>query len=135
MAAGDGSLLTCDVIAKGQGIPNKFLSGILTELRRAGLVTSVRGAEGGFRLARHAKDISVADVIRVIDGPLASVHGIRPQDTNYVGNAAILQPLWVAVRSSLRSVLENVTVADLAAGHLPKKVAKLTEDDDAWRDH
>ena len=115
MATAKGELLTCDSIAQEQVIPSKFLSGILTDLRRAGIITSVRGAEGGFLLARDPGQITVADVIRVIDGPLASVHGERPQDVHYEGNAAILQPLWIAVRSSLRGVLENVNIAHLAA--------------------
>jgi Rrf2 family protein len=135
LAAEDGTMLTCDYIAQQQGIPNKFLGTILTDLRHAGLITSHRGAEGGYLLARPARTITVADVIRVIDGPLASVHGERPQDVEYEGNAAILQPLWIAVRASLRGVLENVTIAHLAEGQLPRKVARLTENDEAWKDH
>jgi Rrf2 family protein len=135
LAAADGALLTCDAIAEEQGIPSKFLGTILTDLRHAGLIASHRGAEGGYLLARPARTITVADVIRVVDGPLASVHGQRPQDVEYEGNAAILQPLWVAVRASLRGVLENVTIAHLATGQLPRKVARLTEDDEAWKDH
>jgi Rrf2 family protein len=127
LAAENGTMLTCDYIAQQQGI--------LTDLRHAGLITSHRGAEGGYLLARPARTITVADVIRIVDGPLASVHGERPQDVQYEGNAAILQPLWVAVRASLRGVLENVTIAHLANGQLPPKVARLTEDDDAWKDH
>lgn len=135
MASSGGGLLTCDAIAQEQAIPAKFLGGILTDLRHAGLVTSHRGAEGGYELARPARTITVADVIRVVDGPLASVQGQRPQEVHYEGNAAILQPLWIAVRASLRDVLENVTIAHLAAGQLPRKVARLTEDDEAWKDH
>ena len=135
LATDDGSMLTCDYIAERQAISSKFLGTILNDLRLAGLITSYRGAEGGYLLARPAHTITVADVIRVIDGPLASVHGERPQDVEYEGNAAILQPLWVAVRASLRTVLENVTLAHLAQGQLPRKVARLTEDDEAWKDH
>jgi Rrf2 family protein len=135
LASNEGVLLTCDAIATEQDIPNKFLSGILTDLRHAGVIQSHRGAEGGYELARSASSITVADVIRVVDGPLASVQGQRPQEVHYEGNAAILQPLWIAVRASLRGVLENVTIAHLAAGQLPRKVARLTEDDEAWRDH
>jgi len=135
LAADDGTMLTCDYIAQQQSIPNKFLGTILTDLKHAGLITSHRGAEGGYLLARPARTITVADVIRVVDGPLASVHGERPQDLEYEGNAAILQPLWVAVRASLRGVLEHVTIAHLADGQLPRKVARLTEDDEAWQDH
>jgi Rrf2 family protein len=135
LASSDEVLMTCDYIAQEQDIPAKFLAGILTDLRHAGLVVSHRGAEGGYRLARPAREISVAEVMRVVDGPLASVQGQRPQDVHYEGNAAILQPLWVAVRASLRSVLEHVTIAHLAAGQLPGKVARLIDDDDAWKDH
>lgn len=135
LAAADGALMTCDAIAENQGVPSKFLGSILTDLRRGGIITSHRGAEGGYTLARPARTITVADVIRVVDGPLASVHGQRPQDVEYEGTAAILQPLWVAVRASLRGVLENVTIEHLAAGQLPRKVARLTEDDEAWKDH
>ena len=135
LASNDGALLTCEAIATEQDIPNKFLSGILTDLRHAGVIKSHRGAEGGYQLARGASTITVAEVIRVVDGPLASVQGQRPQEVHYEGNAAILQPLWIAVRASLRGVLEHVTIAHLAAGQLPRKVARLTEDDEAWKDH
>jgi Rrf2 family protein len=135
LAVADGAMLTCDHIAEQQQIPSKFLGAILTDLRRSGLITSHRGAEGGFRLAHPADKITVADVIRVVDGPLASVYGHRPQDVEYQGSAVVLQPLWVAVRANLRAVLENVTLAHLAAGKLPRGVARLTEDDEAWKDH
>jgi Rrf2 family protein len=135
LAAEDGTMLTCDYIAEQQAIPNKFLGTILTDLTHAGLVTSHRGAVGGYLLARPAQTITVADVLRVIDGPLATVHGQSPQDVDYEGNAKVLQLLWVSVRASLRGVLENVTIAHLADGQLPRKVAKLTEDDEAWTDH
>ena len=135
LAAEDGTMLTCDYIAEQQAIPNKFLGTILTDLTHAGLVISHRGAVGGYLLARPARTITVADVIRVVDGPLASVQGQRPQEVQYEGNAAILQPLWIAVRASLLDVLEHVTIAHLADGQLPRKVARLTEDDEAWQDH
>jgi Rrf2 family protein len=101
-------------------------------LRRAGVVTSRRGADGGHMLALAPKDISVADVLRAVDGPLADVHGSAPEDMEYDEGLEVLRPLWIAVRSSLRSVLESVTIADLAAGRLPKRVERLTQDPGAW---
>jgi Rrf2 family protein len=135
IAGSDPAVLSCDAIADAQGIPSKFLGTILTDLRRAGIITSHRGAVGGFTLARPARAITVADVIRAVDGPLASVQGVRPQDLEYDGDSAILQPLWVAVRASLRGVLENVTLAHLIEGQLPRRVARLIETDEAWKDH
>ena len=135
IAAAAPELRNRDAIADAQGIPAKFLGSILTDLRRAGVITSHRGAEGGFTLARPARTITVADVIRAVDGPLASVQGTRPQDLEYEGNAAILQPLWVAVRASLRDVLESTTIEHLSRGQLPRRVARLTEPDEAWKDH
>ena len=134
LASNDGTMLTCDYIAQEQRIPAKFLGTILTDLRHAGLITSHRGAEGGYLLARPPRSVTVADVLRIVDGPLASIQGERPQDVEYQGSAVALQPLWVAVQASLRGVLENVTLAHLADGRLPRQVARLTEDDDAWRD-
>lgn len=135
LAQADGRLLSSETIAAAQGIPAKFLGAILIDLRKAGIITSTRGAEGGYSLARPARAITVADAIRAVDGPLASVQGMRPQEVEYDGVAGILQPLWVAVRVSLRNVLENVTVAHLAAGQLPRRVARMVEDEDAWKDH
>lgn len=135
IATSDPEVRSCDAIAEAQGIPAKFLGTILTDLKRAGVITSHRGAEGGFTLARPARTITVADVIRAVDGPLASVQGQRPQDLDYEGNSAILQPLWVAVRASLRDVLESTTLEHLAQGQLPRRVARLTESDEAWKDH
>ena len=129
--AGDRPV-TAEALASSQGLPPKFLESILNDLRRAGLLRSQRGAEGGYRLARTAKEITVADIIRPLDGPLAEVRGLRPEATNYEGAAAHLQDVWVAVRSSLRSVLEVVTLADIVAGKLPNSVVKLTTKADAW---
>jgi Rrf2 family protein len=119
-------------VADAQGIPLPFLENILGELRHAGLVQSRRGPEGGFLLARPAAEIAVADVIRAIDGPLAGVAGERPEDLSYSGAAEGLRETWVAVRASVRSVLEHVTLADLAKGDLPAAVRTLTRDRDAW---
>jgi Rrf2 family protein len=126
---------TAEDLARTQGIPHKFLESILSDLRRADLVASQRGVAGGYWLNRPAASISVADVIRAVDGPLATVRGERAQDLDYVGSAEALQPLWVALRASVRGVLENVTLADLARSRLPARVRKLAEDDDAWRNH
>ena len=127
-----GEPATAESLAQAQGLPAKFLGAILNDLRRAGLVASQRGAEGGYRLGRPAAEISVADVMRALDGPLAEVRGLRPEVTVYEGAAEHLQEVWVAVRSALRGVLEQVTLDAVVRGHLPRSVAKLTESRDAW---
>ncbi|WP_354700394.1 Putative HTH-type transcriptional regulator [Paraconexibacter sp. AEG42_29] len=121
-----------EAIATTQGIPMKFLENILGDLRHAGLVRSQRGADGGYWLNRPAAEISVADIIRAVDGPLASVRGQRPEDVPYEGSAEPLQRVWIAVRHNLRAVLERVSLAELAAGALPGDVVKLSEDPEAW---
>jgi Rrf2 family protein len=121
-----------DRLAGDEGIPGKFLDDILRLLRNSGLVRSHRGPEGGWTLGRPAKQISVADVIRVLEGPLASVRGIRPHELPEHGVEEPFVSLWVAVRVSLRNVLERVTLADLAGGTLPRSVQKLLADPDAW---
>ena len=127
-----GEPATAESLASAQGLPAKFLGAILNDLRRAGIVVSQRGAEGGYRLARPASAIAVADVMRALDGPLAEVRGLRPEDTRYDGAAAHLQDVWVAVRASMRSVLELVTLEGVVSGHLPRSVVRLTDDPDAW---
>ena len=129
--AGDGPTKG-DRIATAQGIPIKFLENILADLRNAGLVASRRGADGGYWLARPAEEISLADIIRAVDGPLANVRGIRSEQVSYEGSAVLLRDVWVAVRASLRGVLETTTVADLASGDLPPSVKALTADPAAW---
>ncbi|MGZ6297554.1 MAG: RrF2 family transcriptional regulator [Candidatus Limnocylindrales bacterium] len=119
-------------LATAQEIPLNFLENILGELRHAGIVRSHRGAEGGFRLARPPAEITIADVIRAVDGPLASVRGGPPEDASYSGSTVALGRVWIAVRANLRSVLERVTVADVAAGHLPAAIDRLAEDPEAW---
>ena len=133
-AAGDGPTKG-ERIAQAQSIPPNFLENIFTDLRNAGIVASRRGAEGGYWLARPAAEISLADVIRAVDGPLANVRGVRSEQVEYVGSAKQLRDVWVAVRASLRGVLENVTLADLAAGELPELVRQLAADPDAWAPH
>jgi Rrf2 family protein len=136
LAAVEGSgPLKGDAIAKAQEIPLKFLENILLELRHAGLVHSQRGAEGGYWLARPAAEISVADVIRAVEGPLANVRGTRPESVEYAGPAAALRDVWIALRASLRLVLESVSLADLAGGELPESVRALAADPDAWHPH
>jgi Rrf2 family protein len=124
-AAGDDKPMNAERIATAQGIPLNFLENILGELRHAGLVRSHRGAEGGFRVARDASKITVADVIRAVDGPLASVRGGPPEESHYNGACAALPRVWIAVRANLREVLEQVTIADVASDELPKVVEKL----------
>ena len=121
-----------DAVAKGQGIPARFLESILSELRRSGIVGSQRGSEGGYWLARPAEEVSVADIIRAVEGPLADVHGTPPEEAVYEGAAAALQHVWIATRVALREVLEATTLADIAAGSLPKGVVSLAERPDGW---
>jgi Rrf2 family protein len=119
-------------IANAQGIPLNFLENILGELRHAGIVRSHRGADGGFRLAKPADEINVADIMRAVEGPLASVRGGPPEETAYEGAAEVLPRVWIAVRANLRKVVEHVTVADIAGGHIPATIDKLAEDPEAW---
>jgi Rrf2 family protein len=122
-------------IAQAQEIPLKFLENILGDLRQAGLVRSQRGAEGGYWLARPADEITLAEVIRAVEGPLANVRGVRPDSITYQGAAEPLRDVWIAVRASLRSVLETVTLADIAGGELPPFVRELVADPEAWAPH
>ena len=128
----DEKPIRAERIANAQGIPLNFLENILGELRRAGIVRSQRGAEGGFRLTKPAKAITVADVIRAVEGPLATVRGGPPEDSDYIGASKALPRVWIAVRANLRKVLEHVTVADVASGRLPKSIDKLADDPEAW---
>ncbi len=121
-----------DAIAVAQEIPGKYLENILGELRLSGIVRSQRGAEGGYRLARPASEISVADVIRAVEGPLANVRGEAPEDLDYPDDVGALQEVWIATRAALRSVLEEVNVSDIATGKLPRKLEKLVEPPEAW---
>ena len=121
-----------EALARAQEIPLKFLENILQGLRQAGIVESRRGPEGGHLLSRPADEISIADVIRAIDGPLAGVGGRRPEELEFGGSATPMKEIWIAVRSALRNVLEEVTLADVAAGELPDHVAALTADPRAW---
>ena len=133
-AAGDGPVKG-ERIAQAQEIPLKFLENILLELRHAGIVRSQRGVEGGYWLARPAEEVSLAEGIRAVEGPIANVRGVGPQDVEYGGAAGRLREVWIAVRASLRSVLEETTIADLARGELPAAVEALARDPDAWAPH
>jgi Rrf2 family protein len=133
-ATGQGPV-KADRIAQAQSIPLRFLLNILSELKHARIVQSHRGAEGGYELARPAEKITLADVIRAVEGPLASVHEARPEETTYTGPAESLQEVWIAVRANLRAVLEAVTLADLSAGALPESVKSLAVDPEAWVPH
>lgn len=135
LAAAGGETRKVADVAEAQSIPPRFLENILLALRRAGLVQSRRGADGGFRLSRPADQITVADVLRAVEGPLANVQGQPAQLLSYDGPAAALRDVWVAVRASLRSVLEHVTLADVISGQLPEEVRSLTDDPEAWRLH
>ena len=125
--------VTREQISDAQEIPAAFLENILLELKRAGIVRSLRGQQGGFRLARPAAEITLAEVLRALDGPLASVRGQRPEAVAYTGSATALRDVWIAVRASLRTVLEETTLADVVAGRLPPHVLELTSSPDAWR--
>lgn len=125
-------LVKGDALAQAQGIPVKFLEGILNQLRRSGFVASQRGADGGYRLARPAAEITVADVIRALEGPLAAVRGEPPEDTEYAGPAGHLRDVWVATRASMRAILETVTLADITEGHLPGSAKELLDQPGAW---
>jgi Rrf2 family protein len=136
LAAAEGSgPVKGERIAQAQGIPIKFLENILLELRHAGLVQSQRGAEGGYWLARPAAEINLAEVLRIVEGPLANVRGMRPEDVEYEGAAEHLREIWIAVRANLRGVLEGATLADLVRGELPAIVEGLARDPEAWRPH
>jgi Rrf2 family protein len=122
-------------ISKVQGIPKKFLENILFDLRRAGFIKARRGAGGGYQLARPPEKVTLADIIRAVEGPLANVRGEWPEDVQYSGAAKSLQEVWIAVRANLRAVLDLVTLDDLVSGGLPAAVDKLTRDAEAWRHH
>jgi Rrf2 family protein len=126
------ALVKVDVLTAQQDLPRKFVEAILSELRRAGLVSSRRGAEGGYALARPATEITIGAVIRVVDGPLAEVRGLRPNETAYTGVAEHLPEIWVAMRAALRQVLDETTLADVLSGNLPEHVRRMAEDPDAW---
>lgn len=132
-SAGEGAgPVTSERLATAQSIPPKFLESILLQLRRGGVVNAQRGPDGGYWLARPAAEVSLADIIRIIDGPLAHVRGQRPEELGYGGAARALQDVWIALRASEREILELVTIADVVSGELPKRVRDLIADPAAW---
>lgn len=134
-AEADSRPLSAEALGRDQDIPSGFLQAILADLRKAGIVVSQRGQSGGWRLARRAQDVSVADVIRAVDGPLVSVLGVRPEAVEYHDSATVLQEVWIAARRSLRDVFEHVSIGQLAAGRLPREVTSRTKDEDSWAPH
>lgn len=127
-----GAVLTAEEISTAQQIPLKFLEGILRDLRLARFVGTVRGPEGGYRLAKAPAEISVADVIRVLDGPLADIRGEKPEDMDYDGPAEHLKEVWIGVRAAMRSVLETSYLEDLVSGRLSKELTKRLNQPEAW---
>jgi Rrf2 family protein len=132
LAQVEEGLIKGERIAQAQSIPLKFLENILIDLRHAGIVHAQRGAEGGYRLARNPGDVTLGEVIRAVEGPLASVRGEPPEAVSYEGAAENLQTIWIAVRASLRSVLDDITLSEVVEGRLPQRVRSLTEQPDAW---
>ncbi|BCL16526.1 RrF2 family transcriptional regulator [Micromonospora sagamiensis] len=132
LAAAYPSLLSTQSIAAEQDMPRKFLEAVLADLRRAGIVRAQRGAEGGYTLARPPREIAVGAILRAVDGPLAGVRGMRPEETEYLGAAENLPRLWVAVRAAVRQVVDEVSLADLSTGRLPAHVRRLTARPGAW---
>jgi Rrf2 family protein len=133
--SGENEAVSAEELGRAQDIPRGFLQAILADLRRAGLVVSLRGQRGGWRLLRTAEEISVADVIRAVDGPLVSVYGLRPEAVTYNESARSLQHVWIAARHSLRDVFEDVSIRHLADQKLPDAVAARAADQDAWEPH
>lgn len=132
-ASADGEPVKGTKLAGAQKIPLQFLEQIMLELKRAGIVRTKRGASGGYWLATDPERVTVADVIRAVEGPLANIHDIPPEETSYLGPARRLRDVWIAVRVNLRAVLEEVTLADLEAGKLPESVAALIDQPGAWK--
>ena len=133
LAAAHPNLLSAQAIAQQQGLPHKFLEAVLADLRRAGLVRAQRGADGGYTLTQPPSEITVGRILRAVDGPLAGVRGLRPEETAYNGAAQNLPRLWVAVRAAVRDVVDEVTLADLVTGRMPARVRRLTTKPDAWQ--
>lgn len=130
-----GAPMSAEELGRLQDIPYGFLQAILADLRRAGVVRSQRGQSGGWRMAREPGSVSVADVIRAVDGPLVSVYGLRPESVSYNESAEVLQHVWIAARSSLRDVFEQVSIRALADHELPRAVTSRTRSEDAWQPH
>ena len=125
------SLISAEEISSRRDIPEKFLEGILTLLRKSGVINSYRGPAGGFELAKKPQEIAVADIIRIIDGPLAAVRGFAPEEIDYAGPVKHVADVWIATRASLRNVLENISIADILSGDFDVSVSKLLNEKDA----
>jgi Rrf2 family protein len=125
------SLISAEEISSRRDIPEKFLEGILTMLRKSGVINSYRGPSGGFELAKKPQEIAVADIIRIIDGPLAAVRGYAPEEIDYAGPVKHVADVWIATRASLRNVLENISIADVLSGDFDVSVSKLLNEKDA----
>lgn len=132
LAASSDGRATRDELASAQLIPPRYLEAVLTQLRQAGLVVSQRGAAGGYSLGRPPDKITIADVSRAVDGPLALVQGQRPEDVAYHGTSEHLADLWIGLRAAVRSVMEAVTIADILHGELPGAVRSLVDEPGAW---
>jgi Rrf2 family protein len=132
LAARAPGLVKAESVVAGQRLPRKFIESILSELRRAGLVRTVRGAEGGYQLARPASEISLGAVIRAVDGPLAEVHGVRPHETAYSGVAEHLPEVWIALRANVRHILDETSLQQVLTGRLPAHVRRLSQNTDSW---
>ena len=132
-ARSQGLPISVDTLARRQTLPRKFLEAILADLRRAALVVSHRGPSGGYTLSRSASLISLGEIFRAVDGPLAEVRGLRPHETSYEGVAQHLPEVWVAVRASLRRVLDGTSLDQLLSGDLPADVRRLAQDPEAWQ--
>jgi len=133
LAASYPATISAQALADAQDLPRKFLEAILADLRRGGIILSIRGAEGGYSLTRPPAETTVGSVLRAVDGPLAGVRGHRPEQTSYSGTAEHLPTLWVAVRAAVRNVVDEVSLSDIVSGHLPDPVLALTKAPDAWR--
>jgi len=131
-AAGDEEPVKGERLAEAQDIPLQFLEHILLELKHAGIVRARRGAKGGYWLAKPADEVTIADIVRAVEGPIAHVQSAPPESIEYRGNAKSLQQVWIAVRANLRAVLEHVTLADLVSSELPSSVEELASSPDAW---
>lgn len=133
LAAAYPAVVSAAGLADEQEMPRKFLEAVLADLRRAGVVRAQRGAEGGYTLSQSPRDVTIGQILRAVDGPLAGVRGLRPEETTYSGAAENLPNLWVAVRAAVRDVVDEVSLADLISGRLPAHVRKLTTRPDAWQ--
>lgn len=132
LAAVGGEPIKGEAIAEAQDIPLKFLENILGELKHTGIVSSRRGAQGGYWLAKDADDVSLADIVRAVEGPLATVRGQGPESLTYRGEAEPLQKVWIALRANIREVMEETSLADVVGGKLPSEVRELSEPAEAW---